>query len=83
MLNIILLFSVLTLLFFYRPPFQDDVFATHCLMEVKSISNMSEYIPLAKQAIFCVSTVFISDVLFGKVTDPKSAVLPFFAAYYD
>lgn len=68
--------------FFYRPPFDGVVHATHCLLEVKTVSDFSLYIPLAKQGIFCVNTLYLSDYLYRTSRDIKDSILPHFAKYY-
>ncbi|XP_045460665.1 DNA topoisomerase 2-binding protein 1 isoform X3 [Harmonia axyridis] len=64
------------------PPFDDVVHATHCLMEPKSVSNFSLYESLAKQGIYCVNTVFLSDFLHRINKDVKDSILPFYQKYF-
>lgn len=68
--------------FIHRPPFNRNVSATHCLLEAKSVKDFSEYIPLAKQGIYCVNTVYISDYLHGTTKCIKDSILPYFSKYY-
>ncbi|KAK9879087.1 hypothetical protein WA026_003900 [Henosepilachna vigintioctopunctata] len=65
-----------------EPPFTDTVHATHCLLEAKSMDNFSVYEPLAKQGIYCVNTVYISDFLNRTSNDIKDSILPYFQKYF-
>lgn len=47
------------------PPFNHNIDATHCLIDGKSISDMSDFIPLAKQGIPCLNMVFLSSYLYA------------------
>ncbi|KAJ8954961.1 hypothetical protein NQ318_000392 [Aromia moschata] len=47
-----------------KPPFDDSVHATHCLLEQRSVRDYSDYIPLAQQGIYLLNTVYISDYLY-------------------
>ncbi|XP_017784595.1 PREDICTED: DNA topoisomerase 2-binding protein 1-A [Nicrophorus vespilloides] len=45
------------------PPFTESVYATHCLLEQKSVTNIEDYAPLAKQGILCLTTFFVNEYL--------------------
>ncbi|CAH0559697.1 unnamed protein product [Brassicogethes aeneus] len=68
------------------PPFDDTVTinATHCLLEPRKISmeKMQDYIILAKQGIYCVNTLYISDFLQRITNDVRDCILPPFTKYY-
>ncbi|XP_044744931.1 DNA topoisomerase 2-binding protein 1-B isoform X4 [Coccinella septempunctata] len=64
------------------PPFDDTIHATHCLMEPKSVSNFALYEPLARQGIYCVNTLYLSDFLHRTNKDIKDAILPFYQKYF-
>ncbi|XP_071053799.1 DNA topoisomerase 2-binding protein 1-like isoform X2 [Onthophagus taurus] len=64
------------------PPFEDNIYATHCLIDPKIVHDFSSFIPLAKQGIFCVNITFISDFLYRNVRDDRDACLPELAKYY-
>lgn len=66
----------------FRPPFDSDVHATHCLLEIRSVPDFDVYIPLAKQGIFCINTIYVSEYLYRTNADIKDAVLPHFIKYY-
>lgn len=51
-------------------------------MEPKSVKNMADYVALAKQGIYCVNTVYISDYLHRTTKDISECILPYFAKYY-
>ncbi|XP_022903997.2 DNA topoisomerase 2-binding protein 1-like isoform X1 [Onthophagus taurus] len=63
-------------------PFEDNIYATHCLIDPKIVTDFSSFIPLAKQGIFCVNITFISDFLYRNVRDDRDACLPELAKYY-
>ncbi|XP_050511327.1 DNA topoisomerase 2-binding protein 1 isoform X1 [Diabrotica virgifera virgifera] len=65
-----------------KPPFEDTVHATHCLLEQKSVDKFTDYIPLAKQGIYLVNTVYISDHLHNPNKDIRDCILPYFSKYY-
>ncbi|XP_023021117.2 mutagen-sensitive 101 isoform X1 [Leptinotarsa decemlineata] len=65
-----------------KPPFDDTVHATHCLLELKSVENVADYIPLARQGIYLVNTVYISDYLHQPNRDIRDCVLPYFSKFY-
>ncbi|XP_057665915.1 DNA topoisomerase 2-binding protein 1-B isoform X1 [Diorhabda carinulata] len=65
-----------------KPPFEDTIYATHCLIEQRSVENFSDYIPLAKQGIYLVNTVYISDHLHNPNKDIRDCILPYFSKYY-
>lgn len=67
---------------FYRPPFDASVYATHCLLEAKSVQNFSDYITLAKQGVYCVNTVYISEYLHKTTKDIRDCILPYFSKFY-
>ncbi|KAG5880916.1 hypothetical protein JTB14_036421 [Gonioctena quinquepunctata] len=46
-----------------KPPFDDTVHATHCLLEQRSVEHVADYIPLARQGVYLVNTIYISDYL--------------------
>lgn len=69
-------------IFLHSPPFDDPVHATHCLLEQKSIQDFSLYVPLAKQGIYLVNTVFIGDFLHNPNKDIRDCILPYFAKFY-
>lgn len=69
-------------MFISRPPFEDTVHATHCLLEQRSVRDYADYIPLAQQGIFLLNTVYISDYLHQPNRDIKECILPYFAKYY-
>lgn len=65
------------------PPYDDPVHATHCLLEVKLIKNFEPYVPLVKQGIKCLNTLYISHCLM-KVNseDIRDYIVPYFSNYY-
>lgn len=66
------------------PPFYDNVFsATHCFIEPKAVTNFNEYVPLAKQGIYCINILYISEFLHLTKRNIKDSVLPMFKKYYN
>lgn len=68
-----------------EPPYEDTVDATHCLMELKKITNISQYMPLAQQGIKCYNIFYISHHLFNAENpneDFKDYIIPYFSNYY-
>ncbi|CAH1971985.1 unnamed protein product [Acanthoscelides obtectus] len=66
-----------------KPPFDDHVHATHCLIDNKYVSSdLSAYIPLAEQGIYLVPTVYVSDYLYNPSKEIKDCIIPYFAKYY-
>lgn len=75
--------TVFIIIFIYfRPPFGDSVYATHCLLDTKNVSDLSPYIPLAKQGIYCISTLYINEVLQRSAKDIRDCILPYFREFY-
>jgi hypothetical protein len=64
------------------PPFDEDIHATHCLLEVRSVSDFSLYNRLAEQGILCLNTLYISDFLYRTNKDIKDAIVPHFTKFY-
>ncbi|XP_008190279.1 DNA topoisomerase 2-binding protein 1 isoform X2 [Tribolium castaneum] len=64
------------------PPFKENVHATHCLLEIKSVPDFSAYLPLAQQGILCLNTLYISDFLYRTNKDVKDAIIPHFTKFY-
>ncbi|KAJ3642726.1 hypothetical protein Zmor_025484 [Zophobas morio] len=64
------------------PPFSENVYATHCLLEARSVPDFSVYIPLAQRGILCINTLYISDFLYRINKDIKDAIVPHFSKYY-
>ncbi|KAJ8920479.1 hypothetical protein NQ315_005347 [Exocentrus adspersus] len=64
------------------PPFDDTVYATHCLLEQRIVRDYADYIPLAQQGIYLLNTVYISDYLYNPHRDIRECILPYFAKYY-
>lgn len=68
-----------------EPPYKDTVDATHCLMELKMIKNVSQYVPLAQQGIKCYNIFYISHHLLNaenRNEDFKDFIIPHFSNYY-
>lgn len=66
------------------PPFGDNILsATHCFIEQKTVQNIKEYVPLAEQGIYCVSTLYISEFLHLTKKSIKDCILPMFQKYYN
>lgn len=65
-----------------KPPFEDEVHATHCLLEPKSVQNFSDYIPLAKQGMYIVNTLYLSEFLHKTTKDIRECILPYFTKHY-
>ncbi|RZC32583.1 DNA topoisomerase 2-binding protein 1-B, partial [Asbolus verrucosus] len=65
-----------------KPPFNEPVHATHCLLEVRSVPDFGVYNPLAQQGILCINTLYISDFLFKTNKDVKEAILPQYSRFY-
>lgn len=72
---------IISIYFCFSPPFEGTVYATHCFLEVKSVRDFSQYIPLAKQGIYCVNTIFISEFLQKTSKDVTDSILPYFNKY--
>ncbi|CAG9762777.1 unnamed protein product [Ceutorhynchus assimilis] len=64
-------------------PFNDPVHATHCLLEIKSIKDLSVFIPLAKQGVKCVNTIYVHDFLWKLNQNDFDSVIPYFSKYYN
>lgn len=68
-----------------EPPYEDTVDATHCLMELKKIQNISQYVPLAQQGIKCYNVFYIIHHLLNpekRNEDFKDFIIPYFSNYY-
>lgn len=65
------------------PPYNESVHATHCLLDLKFIKDILDYIPLAKQGIFCVNTLYISEYLQRTANDVRDYIVPSLASYYN
>ncbi|CAG9762703.1 unnamed protein product [Ceutorhynchus assimilis] len=65
-----------------EPPFNDSIHATHCLMEIKSVDDFSQFVPLVKQGIKCVNTIYVNDFLWKKFQNDLDCIVPYFAKYY-
>ncbi|KAK9745844.1 BRCA1 C Terminus (BRCT) domain [Popillia japonica] len=66
-----------------NPPFTQEIYATHCLLDPKFVSNLADYIPLAEQGIYIFNTFYINDFLHRIAKDVKDCILPAFQKYYD
>ncbi|KAK5649872.1 hypothetical protein RI129_000901 [Pyrocoelia pectoralis] len=65
------------------PPYNKPIHATHCLLDLKYISNIDDYIPLAQQGIYCVNTLFVSDFLSRPDGDVRDFIIPYLLDYYN
>ncbi|KRT81163.1 hypothetical protein AMK59_5272, partial [Oryctes borbonicus] len=59
-----------------KPPFTEEIYATHCLLDPKFVSNMADYVPLAEQGIYIFNTLYINDFLHRNLKDVKNCILP-------
>lgn len=64
------------------PPYENNDYATHCLVDTKSFTDMSELVPLAKRGIYCVPQIYLFNFLMNKDLDILKAVLPKLTMYY-
>lgn len=65
-----------------RPPYENNDYATHCLIDTKSFTDVSELVPLAKCGIYCVPQIYLFNFLINKDLDISKAVLPKLTTYY-
>ncbi|XP_065170414.1 DNA topoisomerase 2-binding protein 1 isoform X3 [Atheta coriaria] len=63
------------------PPFEENVSATHCFLEVKN-NELSPFITLAQQGILCINTLYVNDFLQRTAQDINDFILPGFRKYY-
>jgi hypothetical protein len=67
---------------FFSPPFDENISATHCLLDVKN-QNVEQFIPLAKQGIICISPLFVNDFLQELAFSVNKFIIPALEKYYD
>lgn len=66
------------------PPFSHHIDATHCLIDFKKSSNLTDFLPLAKQGIPCLNVIFLSQYLNSMANiDPKDSIPPELLSYYN
>ncbi|KAF5273001.1 hypothetical protein FQA39_LY07650 [Lamprigera yunnana] len=65
------------------PPFTKPVHATHCLIDLKAIRDIADYVPLAKEGIFCVNTLFVNDFLLKPGCNVHDFIIPYLQEYYE
>ncbi|KAK4881729.1 hypothetical protein RN001_005048 [Aquatica leii] len=65
------------------PPFTKTIHATHCLLDLKYVSNFSDYIPLAQQGVYCVNTLYVNDFLLKNGIDVRDYIVPYLLEYYE
>lgn len=65
-----------------NPPFDDPIHATHCLIELKTVKDLSTFVVLAEQGIKCINTIYINDFLWRSNKEDVDYVIPYFSKYY-
>ncbi|KAH1009030.1 hypothetical protein HUJ04_001459 [Dendroctonus ponderosae] len=65
-----------------NPPFDDPIHATHCLIELKTVKDLSAFVVLAEQGIKCINTIYINDFLWRSNKEDVDYVIPYFSKYY-
>lgn len=67
----------------FRAPFDESVHATHCFIERRAVDDINVLIPLAKQGIFCVNSIYVMEFLHRTSNDIKEYICPELLTYYN